>query len=72
MSSPEGTTAPGTLDRPRGRVPVGAWVLQLPGETAMATPTVQSGLRGEVLRPGDPGYDDARHVFTAWSTARPP
>nr|WP_198588341.1 FAD-dependent oxidoreductase [Geodermatophilus chilensis] len=32
----------------------------------MATPTVQSGIRGfrgEVLRPGDPGYDDARRVF---------
>ncbi|MGY1724228.1 FAD-binding oxidoreductase [Blastococcus sp. SYSU DS0533] len=32
----------------------------------MATPTVESGIRGfrgEVLRPGDPGYDDARRVF---------
>ena len=32
----------------------------------MATPTVQSGIRGfrgEVLRPGNPGYDDARCVF---------
>jgi FAD/FMN-containing dehydrogenase len=32
----------------------------------MATPTVQSGIRGfrgEVLRPGDSGYDDARRVF---------
>ena len=32
----------------------------------MATPTTQVGIRGfrgEVLRPGDPGYDDARRVF---------
>src|SRR5436309_4718156 len=36
-----------------------------------ATQAFQEGLRGPVLRPGDPGYDDARSIWNALIDRRP-
>ena len=43
----------------------------MPDEAA-PTPTFDlPGISGEVLRPGDPGYDDARRVFNGMIDRRP-
>src|SRR5436190_13447370 len=36
-----------------------------------ATQAFQEGLRGQVLRPGDPGYDDARALWNGLIDRRP-
>ena len=38
---------------------------------AVLDPAALEGFGGELLRDGDPGYDDARRVFNAASTAGP-
>jgi FAD/FMN-containing dehydrogenase len=41
------------------------------GSTTFDTETFDAGLRGQLLRPGDDGYDDARTIYNAMIDNRP-
>ena len=48
--------------------------LQTPAEEALAGAELgpfEAGLRGELIRPGDPGYEEARQVFNGMVDKRP-